>query len=246
MTLFMFTACGPSEPASGVDPAPKAEESNGTQLYDTSGVTFATDHAKVSYGLGYNLGASAAQGEMEVDLQAVLAGVQDGLEFADPRVSEDELMAAFMAVQQQSMQRMLDRQSSPEAQANMERSLSWLEENASNPDVVVLDSGLQYTILETNEDDTRSPSAESVVRVHYHGTLIDGTVFDSSVDRGQPTEFPLNQVISGWTEGLQLMSVGDRWKFFIPPHLGYGAGERSRIPANSALIFEVELIDILQ
>jgi FKBP-type peptidyl-prolyl cis-trans isomerase len=105
-------------------------------------------------------------------------------------------------------------------------------------------SGLKYQVLKQGTG-TKSPNATDTVRVHYHGTLLDGTVFDSSVDRGQPISFPLNRVIKGWTEGLQLMKVGDKFKFEIPPQLAYGASSPSqKIPPNSTLVFEVELLGI--
>jgi FKBP-type peptidyl-prolyl cis-trans isomerase FklB len=120
----------------------------------------------------------------------------------------------------------------------------FLAENAKNPDVVVLPSGLQYTIISSGDSDVK-PGPTSKVTTHYHGTLIDGTVFDSSVDRGEPISFPVNGVIKGWTEALQLMSVGDKWKLFIPQDLAYGArGAGGVIKPYSALIFEVELLNV--
>ena len=129
------------------------------------------------------------------------------------------------------------------AEANLKDGEKFLEENGKKPGVVVLASGLQYEII--TEGTGPKPTAKSKVTCHYHGTLIDGTVFDSSVQRGQPATFPLNMVIRGWTEGLQLMTQGSKWKFFIPPHLGYGERQVSaQIGPNSTLIFEVELLDI--
>lgn len=119
----------------------------------------------------------------------------------------------------------------------------FLASNKANDDVVETASGLQYQILQKGGGSTY-PNAKSTVKVHYHGLLIDGTVFDSSVVRGKPISFPLNQVISGWTEGLQLMVVGDKFKFFIPAELAYGNRATGKIPAGSLLIFEVELLDI--
>lgn len=118
----------------------------------------------------------------------------------------------------------------------------FLEQNKTNEGVVETASGLQYLILEKGDGDT-NPTATSKVKVHYHGTLIDGRVFDSSVERGDPIEFGLNQVIKGWTEGVQLMSKGDKFRFFIPADLAYGDGSVSIITPGSTLIFEVELID---
>ena len=127
--------------------------------------------------------------------------------------------------------------------ANLKAGADFLAANRSRPGVVELPSGLQYEIL--LEGSGSKPTATQKVTCHYHGTLIDGTVFDSSVNRGQPATFPLNMVIKGWTEGLQLMSTGSKWKFFIPPHLGYGDRQVSaQIGPNSTLIFEVELLSI--
>lgn len=129
------------------------------------------------------------------------------------------------------------------ASANLKAGEAFLEENKKKPEVTALSSGLQYEII--SEGTGPRPKATDKVTCHYHGTLIDGTVFDSSVKRGQPATFPLNMVIKGWTEGLQLMPQGSKWRFFIPPHLGYGDRQVSaQIGPNSTLIFEVELLGI--
>ncbi|RFM27862.1 FKBP-type peptidyl-prolyl cis-trans isomerase [Deminuibacter soli] len=129
------------------------------------------------------------------------------------------------------------------AAANLKAGEEFLASNKEKPGVVALPSGLQYEIL--TEGVGAKPTAAQTVTCHYHGTLIDGTVFDSSVQRGQPASFPLNMVIKGWTEGLQLMGVGSKWRFFIPPHLGYGDRQVSaQIGPNSTLIFDVELLGI--
>ena len=129
------------------------------------------------------------------------------------------------------------------AAANLKAGQEFLAANKLKPGITELPSGLQYEILSNGEG--VKPTAANKVTCHYHGTLIDGTVFDSSVRRGQPATFPLNMVIKGWTEGLQLMNTGSKWRFFIPPHLGYGDRQVSaQIGPNSTLIFEVELIAI--
>ncbi|MEP4889368.1 MAG: FKBP-type peptidyl-prolyl cis-trans isomerase [Aliiglaciecola sp.] len=120
---------------------------------------------------------------------------------------------------------------------------AFLTKNKANEGVVETASGLQYQVLQKGDGEAH-PTATSTVKVHYHGTLIDDTVFDSSVDRGQPISFPLNQVIAGWTEGVQLMVVGDKFKFFIPADLAYGDNATGSITPGSLLIFEVELLDI--
>ncbi len=121
--------------------------------------------------------------------------------------------------------------------------IAFLESNKTKPGVMTTNSGLQYMVLTQGKSEVR-PNTTDKVRVHYHGTLIDGTVFDSSIDRGQPVEFELNRVIKGWTEGLQLMTVGSKFRFFIPQELGYGARQAGSIPPYSTLIFDVELLDV--
>ncbi|MBL7761677.1 MAG: FKBP-type peptidyl-prolyl cis-trans isomerase [Sediminibacterium sp.] len=130
------------------------------------------------------------------------------------------------------------------AAANLKAGQDFLAVNKNRPGVTELPSGLQYEILTAGAGE--KPSAHNEVTCHYHGTLIDGTIFDSSVQRGRPASFPLNMVIKGWTEGLQLMPTGSKWRFFIPPHLGYGERQVSaQIGPNSTLIFDVELISFI-
>ena len=136
----------------------------------------------------------------------------------------------------------LFQQRKEKAEANLKAGNDFLEANKQKPGVVALPSGLQYEII--TEGTGAKPTATSSVTCHYHGTLIDGTVFDSSIERGSTATFGLNEVIAGWTEGLQLMSVGEKYKFYVPANLGYGANARGKIPANAVLIFEVELKQI--
>jgi FKBP-type peptidyl-prolyl cis-trans isomerase FklB len=129
------------------------------------------------------------------------------------------------------------------AEANLKAGQAFLEANKQKPGITVLPSGLQYEVI--TQGSGIKPLASNKVTCHYHGELIDGTVFDSSVKRGQPATFPLNMVIKGWTEGLQLMSVGSKWRFFIPPQLGYGERQTgAEIGPNSVLVFEVELLGV--
>lgn len=130
-----------------------------------------------------------------------------------------------------------------EAVENIAIGKDFLTKNKANQDVVETASGLQYQVLQKGQGNAH-PSASSSVKVHYHGLLLDGSVFDSSVERGEPISFPLNQVIKGWTEGVQLMVVGDKFKFFIPSELAYGNRSTGKITAGSLLIFEVELLEI--
>ena len=133
-----------------------------------------------------------------------------------------------------------------EAEEALDRAMAFLRDNAARAGVETTNSGLQFEIIRSGGGDGLSPDARDVVRVHYQGTLTDGTVFDSSYERGEPAQFPLNGVIPGWTEGLQLMKTGDKYRFFLPPELAYGpAGAGGVIGPNEALVFEVELLDVL-
>ena len=191
---------------------------------------------KISYGLGLSLGQQLrASGVKELAYTDLAAGIQDMLEGNQPKISFQEAQQAvnkFFAE--------LEEKASIAAKAAGE---AFLAENAKRPGVKVTSSGLQYEVLDGTIG--QKPKATDTVRVHYEGTLPDGTVFDSSYKRGEPISFALNQVIAGWTEGLQLMSVGSKYKLFIPYHLGYGErGAGASIPPYSALVFTVELLGI--
>lgn len=196
---------------------------------------------QASYGVGLNIGRQIAQDDVKVNADAIAAGIRDALSNAEPRLTEEVIAAAFDKLRDEQMRK----QSALDDEAS-QASVAYLEANATKAGVTVTDSGLQYEVITAAPEGSAKPTAESMVRVHYHGTLTDGSVFDSSVERGQPAEFPVNGVISGWVEALQLMSVGDKWKLTIPSSLAYGAQSPSpKIPANSALVFEVELLEIL-
>ena len=195
---------------------------------------------QVAYSIGVNIGQNlVAQQIVEgIDLTAFMAGMLDAL-------SNDVKMeqSVMMEVLQSFMQRQAD-----EAQAALGESLlaseAFLAENAERNGVVVLESGLQYEVLASGGGG-ESPTTTNTVLAHYHGTLSDGSVFDSSVERGDPASFGVSQVIAGWTEALQLMTVGDKWRLYIHPDMAYGeASPTPAIPPNSALIFEVELLEI--
>lgn len=196
---------------------------------------------RTSYYFGLDLGSNLVQqiGLDRVDLDALVLGLQDGLGGAEPRLTMEQIQTAVMALQQE-----LQAEMEAEATAQRQAGIDFLAENALRDEVTVTDSGLQYEILERSGS-SLSPTASDTIRVHYHGTLIDGTIFDSSVDRGEPVEFPLDSVITGWIEGVQLMSEGDRFMLYLPPELGYGDSAAGAIPPSSVLIFEVELLAIL-
>lgn len=207
-------------------------------MSSSSETSFDTIDQRVSYGIAMNVGANIArQGGVEIDLAAFVVGLQDGLSGAKPRVSETDLKAAF-----QSAQAKVEQAAASGAAKQAEAGNKFLADNKARASVVTTASGLQYEVL--REGTGAKPTPDQSVEVHYHGTLIDGTVFDSSVARGETISFPVTGVIPGWVEALQLMSVGSKWKLFIPAELGYGNRGQGAIPPGSVLVFEVELIGI--
>ncbi|HIX45281.1 MAG TPA: FKBP-type peptidyl-prolyl cis-trans isomerase [Candidatus Barnesiella excrementipullorum] len=194
---------------------------------------------KLSYALGMNVGYSyLASGISNLQVDDFAQGVKAVMEQAEPALSIDEAKTIindfFMQLQEQI---------NKAAGETLKKGEEFLAENAKRPGIVTLPSGLQYEILSAGTG--RKPSATDRVQCHYHGTLIDGTVFDSSVQRGEPAVFGVNQVIPGWVEALQLMPEGSRWKLYIPSKLAYGERQAGSIPPNSALVFEVELIKVI-
>lgn len=196
--------------------------------------------ALASYAVGRQVGEQlASQPFPGLEPDALLAGLGDMLKGQASPYKEDELRGALDEINRR-MQRMQQQQASAMAAAGVE----FLKQNATKSGVVVTPSGLQYEVLK--EGKGPKPGPDSTVRVHYHGTLVDGTVFDSSVQRGEPIEFPVNGVIAGWTEALQLMPVGSKWKLYIPSELAYGArGAGGVIGPHAALIFEVDLLRVM-
>ena len=196
---------------------------------------------RYSYAMGVRLGQLLkGQGIGRLDSRAFAAAIDDVLQEQPLRLTEAEMRQAIV-----EQQRVFAEQRAQRAQASLEAGQAFLAANAARPDVVVLPSGLQYRVLASG--DGAMPAATDRVRVHYHGTLIDGTVFDSSVQRGEPAEFPLEGVIPGFREAISMMRVGDRWQVFIPSSLAYGeAGAGGDIGPNEALQFEIELLDIVR
>ncbi|MAY35510.1 MAG: hypothetical protein CMN84_05340 [Spongiibacteraceae bacterium] len=196
---------------------------------------------KVSYSFGVDLGKRIGE-NMELDVAAFSAGVSDGIEGGELQMSEEDMMATLQGYQQKKMAEM-QAEAEQEATLNQQASEAFLAANAEKDGVVVLDSGLQYKVLEAGEG--AKPAADDTVEVHYRGTLIDGTEFDSSYARGESITFPVGGVIAGWTEALQLMPVGSKWELYIPSDLAYGpGGTQGVIGPNQALVFEVELLGI--
>ncbi|SHM94626.1 FKBP-type peptidyl-prolyl cis-trans isomerase [Phytopseudomonas punonensis] len=204
-----------------------------------SELDLSTDEARVSYGIGRQLGGQLRDNPPPgVSLDAVLAGLSDAFAGQQSRVSEADLSASFKVIRD-----VMQAEAKAKADAAAGEGLAFLAENAKRDGITVLESGLQYEVLTAG--DGAKPSRDDSVRTHYHGTLIDGSVFDSSYERGQPAEFPVGGVIAGWTEALQLMGTGSKWRLYVPSELAYGAQGVGSIPPHSVLVFDVELLDIL-
>lgn len=205
----------------------------------------ADDHAaasiadKASYGIGQNIGQSIQQqGIPDLNVDKLLQGLEDAFSGKDPLYSAEEIGVAMEELQQRQIEAQAEAAAASAAEAE-----AFLAANAKKEDVMVTDSGLQYEIIEAA--DGPKPNAEDVVVTHYRGTLLNGEEFDSSYQRNQPAEFPVNRVIPGWTEALQMMSVGSKWKLYIPSELAYGPQSPSpAIPPNSTLVFDIELLEI--
>jgi FKBP-type peptidyl-prolyl cis-trans isomerase len=205
-------------------------------------VALESSEQRLSYGMAFGLGQRMSQDGMPIDIEAFVAGFRDGATGQAGRMTQEEIAAEMQAFQE----KMVAEQEVAQAElaaANQAASTAFLEENKAREGVMVTESGLQYEVLAAGEGGT--PGPEDTVEVHYRGTLVDGTEFDSSYGRGQTVSFGVGQVIAGWTEALQLMQVGSKYKLYIPPELGYGAGGAGQmIGPNAALIFEVELVSI--
>jgi FKBP-type peptidyl-prolyl cis-trans isomerase FkpA len=206
--------------------------------------TLETEKDKISYVIGLQIAGSLVQIKDEVDLKVLMRGIETGLSGEEPAISQEEAMAVQQAFGQK-LQAKREAEMQAAAQKNREEGEAFLAANKGKPGVETTPSGLQYKV-ETAGSGPR-PAATDTVKVHYTGTLLDGTKFDSSVDRGQPAQFALNAVIPGWTEALQLMPVGSKYTLWIPSDLAYGdRGTPGPIGPNATLKFEVELIEIVQ
>lgn len=210
-------------------------------MTDTSSNSNQTDI--VSYGFGQQMGHELARHPVNkgpgINLQQVVAGLQDAFAGNAPAFGPEELKQAF-----QDLQEKLEAAAKEQHKVMIESGKTYLENNAKKPGVTITESGLQYEVLVEGEG--AQPTATSTVRTHYHGCFPNGEVFDSSVQRNEPAEFPVNGVIPGWTEALKMMKVGSKWRLAVPPHLAYGEqGAGGAIPPHATLVFEVELLDII-
>ncbi|WP_213611703.1 FKBP-type peptidyl-prolyl cis-trans isomerase [Pseudoalteromonas sp.] len=200
-----------------------------------------------AYGIGASVGnflnkdlADKKEIGIELDQALLMRGFEDALA-GDAKIDEEKIREVLTALDE-SVRTKQEEKAKVESEKSKAEGEKYLADNAKKEGVMVTDSGLQYEVM--SEGEGAKPVATDVVKVHYKGTLLDGTEFDSSYSRNEPTTFPLNRVIPGWTEGLQLMPVGSKYKFTIPSDLAYGDRDLGKIPANSTLIFEVELLEI--
>jgi FKBP-type peptidyl-prolyl cis-trans isomerase FklB len=205
--------------------------------------TISTKADSTSYAIGVNIGSSFQDQELEIDLAAFLAGIKDAMndDSTAVKLTEEELQTVFAALQQEMYEKQMAKMEEM-SRNNLSAAENFLKDNATKEGVMSTPSGLQYKVI--TEGSGRKPTAESEVVVHYRGRLLDGTVFDSSFERGEPAVFQVGQVIDGWIEGLQLMSAGSKYEFYIPSNLAYGEPGNQVIPPNATLIFEVELLEV--
>jgi FKBP-type peptidyl-prolyl cis-trans isomerase FklB len=231
-----------SAPSAGAQKAPAAKTGPATKPRTPSVLTLKTQKDKVSYALGMNLGTNLHKETVEVDPAIVLRGLKDALASGKMLLTEDEARAVLTQLQTEVRGKQQEKMKVA-GEMNKKESVEFLAANKAKDGVVTLPSGLQYKILTAGTGP--KPTASDTVVCNYRGTLISGTEFDSSYKRGQPASFPVNGVIKGWTEALQLMPVGSKWQLFVPSDLGYGdRGAGADIGPGATLIFEVELLSI--
>jgi FKBP-type peptidyl-prolyl cis-trans isomerase len=211
----------------------------------TAVVSLDTKVQKTSYAIGLDIGTNIAMGELEVDVDALAQGLRDGLGFGgEPLMNQEEQQQVLMTLQQELMQKQMEMVQNQAAE-NIAKGEAFMAEFRERDGVQTTDSGILYRVITVGEGE--APLAEDIVTVNYTGTLVDGTVFDSSVERGEPATFPLQGVIPGWTEILQLMPQGAKWEVVIPPDLAYGPQQAGPvIEPNSTLVFEIELLDVVR
>jgi len=203
-----------------------------------------TDDQKVAYSIGFNFGQQLAANTESLDVNVIIKGLKDGFAFTEggkEALTAEERMKAMQDFSKRRQEEMAAKRAEVEMK-NKAAGDAFLAENGKKEGVVTLASGLQYKVI--TEGTGAKPKETDTVKVHYKGTLIDGTQFDSSIERGEPAEFALNRVISGWTEALQLMKAGSKWELYVPSDLAYGPRGSGAIEPHSTLIFEVELLEV--
>lgn len=228
------------DPAAGDAPAEEQPKQEISPEAQAAGLT--TPETRTAYAIGLQVGRSMKESPFPIDLEKMEQGIKDALGDTPPLLTPMEVQELLMSFRQQSMAAANDRKQK-QGEENLKKASTFLEENKAKEGWKTTASGLQYKVIKEGEG--TNPKESDTVKVHYRGTLTDGTQFDSSYDRGQPAQFGLSQVIAGWTEGLQLMKPGAKYQFAIPPDLGYGLNGPPTIPPNSVLLFDVELLEVV-
>ena len=235
LALVIFGACGKAAGESAAKPL-RSEDLN-------------TQKSKVSYAIGLDIGKNFKARAMDIDMEILIQGLRDAQGSGQPLLSNEEIQKTMTQFQQEMMKAEQEKRKNEDikkltqAPVNKAKEEAFLKENAQKPGIKTTASGLQYKVISTGAGPL--PKLTDTVKVHYRGTLLDGTEFDSSYKRNEPAVFPLNGVIKGWIEALQLMKVGSKWQIFIPSSLAYGEqGAGQVIGPNATLIFDVELLSI--
>jgi FKBP-type peptidyl-prolyl cis-trans isomerase FklB len=243
LAIAVYAADEQAKPAPAPAPAPADPNA---EAKEQKAVALVTEMDKISYAIGTQIGQSLSRQEMEINVETLIQGLRDSLAGKELAMSQQQMQQLMMAFQQRMMAKQQQRQQADQAKGaeNLAAGKAFLEANKDKEGVKVLPSGLQYKIIK--EGTGKTPTATDKVKTNYRGTLIDGTEFDSSYKRNQPAEFAVKGVIPGWTEALQLMKEGAKWQLYIPADLAYRDRARPTIPANSTLIFDIELIEIVK
>ncbi len=251
LKYFMVGCVALSLAACGNEPEKAAEVETEAASTASAEIALESVEQRLSYMVGDNMAQQFIRDGVEIDLTALTAGINDAIAGKESRLSQEQVQQTIATLQERAQQRQADQQAeqaklaAEAAEKNVAEGEAYLKENGAKEGVVTTESGLQYK--ELTAGDGATPTDTDTVSVHYKGTLLDGTEFDSSYSRNAPAVFPVNGVIPGWTEALQLMNVGDKWELTIPSDLAYGAGGTGgTIGPNAVLVFEVELLEVVE
>lgn len=247
-TLIVLTGCSDADDGKDKNADDQATQQDQTQQNDTGDSTqqkddFKTDQARLAYAVGVTLARNLHEDMKDLDVDNFTSGIKDVYDGNDIRLSDQQIGDALQQYQQQMVAEQ-QKQMQQEADKNDQAGKQFLEENAGKDGVETTESGLQYRVMEEGDDSGAQPGDEDQVRVNYEGRTIDGEVFDSSYERGEPVTFQVDQVIPGWQEALKMMHPGDKWEIYVPSDLAYGEAGTGPIGPNQTLIFKVELLGV--
>ena len=247
-TLIVLTGCSDADDGKDKNADDQATQQDQTQQNDTGDSTqqkddFKTDQARLAYAVGVTLARNLHEDMKDLDVDNFTSGIKDVYDGNDIRLSDQQIGDALQQYQQQMVAEQ-QKQMQQEADKNDQAGKQFLEENAGKDGVETTESGLQYRVMEEGDDSGAQPGDEDQVRVNYEGRTIDGEVFDSSYERGEPVTFQVDQVVPGWQEALKMMHPGDKWEIYVPSDLAYGEAGTGPIGPNQTLIFKVELLGV--